>query len=314
MSDRDMRRLIKLLEKKLGLSWSDIVEWLRGQNALDAITARLEARDYYGAIADIDQAAERFAADLNTAYADAGNRAAAWLDARLPDKLPRFDVTNFRAVARARQNKLELIQGFTFEQREVTRNVIVDGLTRGANPREMARDLRDSIGLTPSQEKHVRSYRRALESGEFAAAWRRELHDDRFNRSLAAAARDGTTLTPAQIDKMVERYRSNYVAYRAEVIARTEALRAAHEGTEDLYRQAVERGDVEADQLVRIWNSAGDSRVRDAHAAMDGQQQRLGQPFVSGDGNRLRYPGDPAAPASETAQCRCSVSTAYEPA
>jgi len=302
-----MKRLIRLLERKLGLSWIDITEWLRGQNSLDAITARLGAQDYAGAVADVETVAARFADDLQAAFAEAGQRAATWLDTKLPDTIVRFDGTNARAVQRARQNQYELIQGFTAEQRVITRNVVTDGMRRGVNPREMARDLRDSIGLTPTQEQHVRNYRRALETGQFADASGRQLHDDRYNRTLDRV--DG--LTPAQIDKMVERYRANYVGYRAEVIARTEALRAAHEGTEELYRQAVERGDVKADQLVRIWNAGPATRdAREQHQALDGVEVRMGEDFVMPDGTRLRYPGDPAAPVAHTAQCRCSLSTA----
>lgn len=310
-----MKRLIRLLERKLGMSWTMLTEWLRGQNALDAITARLEARDYAGVVADIESAAQRFATVLHEAYVEAGQRTATWLDKQLPGKLPSFDSANPRAVERARQNRLELVRGLTAEQRDITRNVLVDGLSRGANPREMARDLRDSIGLTPTQEQHVRNYRRALETGQFHDASRRQLHDDRYNRTLTAARRDGVQLTPAQVDKMVERYRTNYVAYRAEVIARTEALRAAHEGTEELYRQAIERGDVEAKQLVRIWNAGPATlNARDEHQAMDGVSVPIGEDFVMPDGTRMRHPGDPRGGTAHTAQCRCAVSTAYDPA
>lgn len=309
-----MRRLVRVLERKLGMAWADIAEWLRSQNALDAITARLEARDYAGAIGDIDSAAARFATEIQEAYAEAGRKAAAWLDRQLPDKLPTFDAANPHAVRRAQANRYELIQGLSNEQREITRNIITDGARRGVNPREMARDLRDSIGLTPTQEQHVRNYRRALEDARFADASTRQLHDDRYNRTLAAARRDGESLTPAQIDKMVERYRSNYVSYRAEVIARTEGLRAAHEGTEELYRQAVERGDVESRHLVRVWNAGPATRhAREQHQAMDGMTSPMGDAFVAPDGTRLRYPGDPQAPPSHTAQCRCSLATAYDP-
>ena len=38
---------------------------------------------------------------------------------------------------------------------------------------------------------------------------------------------------------------------------------------------------------------------------MGGQLRRRGVPFRSGNGNALRYPGDPQAPASDVIQCRC---------
>jgi uncharacterized protein with gpF-like domain len=58
---------------------------------------------------------------------------------------------------------------------------------------------------------------------------------------------------------------------------------------------------------VQTWNTAGDERVRESHADMEGQQVPLGQPFVSGLGNDLMYPGDPSAPAEDVINCRCVV-------
>lgn len=50
------------------------------------------------------------------------------------------------------------------------------------------------------------------------------------------------------------------------------------------------------------WLSARDSRVRDSHAAEDGNTVVLGQKFpVTG----LLHPCDPSGPASETINCRC---------
>ncbi len=306
-----MIKLLALLEKTLGKDWREVVEWMRSQNSLDAIEARLIAGDYANVIAQVEAAALRFAADTQTAYVTAGQKAAKWLDPKVPDALVRFDQTNTRAVQRAQANQLELVSGFSTEQREVTQNILVEGARAGTNPRVMARDLRDSIGLTANQEGHVRSYRRALESGDYANAMGRELRDARSDRTLRALARDGEQLDPKRIDKLAEAYRKNYVGYRAEVIARTEGLRAAHQGTEELHRQAVERGDVEADALIQTWHASNGPRTRDSHRALDGQERPMGKPFVTKDGIELRYPGDPRAPASETAQCRCSVSTSF---
>jgi SPP1 gp7 family putative phage head morphogenesis protein len=87
-------------------------------------------------------------------------------------------------------------------------------------------------------------------------------------------------------------------AYRAEMIARTEAVRAANAGSDALF-SAWGVG-------YKQWLAQLDNRVRHSHAAMDGQIVPMNADFVSGDGNRLRYPGDPYAPAGETVNCRCS--------
>ena len=85
-------------------------------------------------------------------------------------------------------------------------------------------------------------------------------------------------------------------AARLRTLARTAATaNAAHRmATSDLARK---RGRLR-------WVTVHDNRVRPTHAAADGQVQDLGTPFHVGDAYLL-YPGDPAGPLKETANCRC---------
>lgn len=85
-------------------------------------------------------------------------------------------------------------------------------------------------------------------------------------------------------------------AARLRTLARTAATaNAAHRmATSDLARK---RGRLR-------WVTVHDNRVRPTHAAADGQVQDLGTPFLVG-GAHLLYPGDPAGPLKETANCRC---------
>jgi hypothetical protein len=305
-----MARLLELVEKHLGESWLDVVRHLRDVNGLGEIAARIEASDVEGAIRGVEDAAAKFAADEHAAYIQSGRTAAASLDSEVEGALVRFDGTNDRAVRWAERNTLDKVREITGEQRDLIRRVIADGVREGRNPREVARDLRDSIGLTDYQSQIVANYRRALEQGDFSNALGRELTDGRDDRGVAAAQRAGTPLPAERIDGMVERYRSNMVAYRAEMLARTEALRVAHQGTREAFQQAVDRGHVEADALERQWHhSSGGKDPRPEHRAMNGQRRGLDEPFTSGSGAELMFPGDPSADASETAGCRCAVST-----
>lgn len=319
MSERDMARLLDLIEKHLGASWVDSIEWMRtlDANSVAAIEARLIAGDYAGLIKEVEQAARMFAAASHAGYEHAAREAANWLDEQpaLADRLIRFDATNDRAVYAARRNELKLVQGLGQETRQNIQQILVDGQRQGLNPRAIARDIRDSIGLTPTQEQHVRNYRRSLEQGDFGDVMRRQLHDDRANPRLRRLERDGGQLTPEQIDTMTERYRTAYVQYRAEVVARTESAANVHAGVAESMRQAIERGDVHADQLVKEWIPG--PRTKDArpeHRAHDLLEQRpgVGEPFVLPDGVRMMWPGDPAGGVANVANCRCTFATTFK--
>lgn len=159
------------------------------------------------------------------------------------------------------------------------------------------------------------SYRAALENLD-SNALQRQLRDRRFDGTVQRAISAKEALKPAQVEKMTDRYRQRTLKHRSEVIARTEALRSVNMGINEQYAQAIQAGDLQSDQLVQIWNTAGDARVRDfsngaqtSHQSMQGQERPVGLPFTSGAGNSLSFPGDPSAPGFETIQCRCVVST-----
>lgn len=227
-----------------------------------------------------------------------------------------FDQVNVRAVQQLRSNNLRLITEFTSEQRRATKLALLDGVKRGLNPRDQARAFRASVGLAESQVQHVINYRRLVERAgdvDFTPAKQREsltraLRDGRSDPSIERAIRNKKKLTKAQVDNMVDRYSKRYIAHRAVVIARTESLRAVHEGANEAYEQAFDRGVIKPTDLERNWDASGDGRVRDTHGSLDGQKKKWGEVWSTVNG-KLRYPGDPLAPALETIQCRCVLTT-----
>lgn len=90
---------------------------------------------------------------------------------------------------------------------------------------------------------------------------------------------------------------------RAIVIARTETVSAYNGATQDAFEIMAEELD---EPLEKIWLASMDARTRDSHFVADGQRVALDQAFEVG-GFPGMYPGDPALPAHERIQCRCSV-------
>ncbi len=285
---------------------------LLDENPLD----RIEAAVASGAdpIVGLIDAAWRFAAGEFGAYFAGGQQTAKWIGAqlrRVEKREPVFDASDPVAVQWAQQAKLDQVREITDEQRILIRDSLIKGARTGANPRVIAKEIRASIGLTEYQSRIVDNYRRELESGgrEYIAAMQRELSSGVSDRVIAAAARDGRALTPAQIETAVDRYRANWIAMRSEAIARTEGLRIAHQATADAYQQAIERGDLDPGQIKQEWLTSHLPNVRHTHQPMDRQVRAYGEPFTTGAGVLLRYPCDPAAPIKETANCACVVVT-----
>ncbi len=282
------------------------------QNAIAAATATSTLRELADLIAAglFEQAIEvaaragaiRLSDEFAAVYTLAGQEGAKFLEDVL-EVVIGFDQVNTRAVRIMQEQRLRLIREFTAEQRRATREALVEGIRRGDNPLQQARNFRASIGLTERQTIAVANFRRLLEGGS-REALSRTLRDRRFDPTIERAIKTGEPLTQAQINRMVRRYYERSIASRAFAIARTEALAAVHMGTEEAYEQAIEAGDLDADQLTRTWHTARDERVRGTHVILNGLKRAVGEMF-----GPLRFPGDPQAPAAERIRCRCALST-----
>jgi len=108
----------------------------------------------------------------------------------------------------------------------------------------------------------------------------------------------------------------NVTMARIERIVRTETIRAYSQAeaatTEKLAQTHV------ADQVIKVWRTAGDTRVREEHALIDGQERELDELFNVGQGATASTPpggtgfpangpADPSLPPELSIQCRCTV-------
>ena len=196
--------------------------------------------------------------------------------------------------------------------------------------RALAEDALDSPVLTAAGDRVPNPFAWTSVRSAWQAAIRDLIRDDRGRRRLpqyatvqriledsglpvavyedvrnllkrAASEGWGERKTKIELGKMLGTSRrkgeaTTAYAARLRMLARTAATaNAAHRmATSDLARK---RGRLR-------WVTVHDNRVRPTHVAADGQVQDLGTPFHVGDAHLL-YPGDPAGPLKETANCRC---------
>jgi uncharacterized protein with gpF-like domain len=81
--------------------------------------------------------------------------------------------------------------------------------------------------------------------------------------------------------------------------ARTMITSAQNGGRIDGYKRAEKLGI----KTVKVWLATPDSRVRDSHARLDGEEREIENEFSNG----LRYPGDPNGEPEEVYNCRCTL-------
>ena len=307
-----LNALIDQQSPRIARIFRTVVAALKDEIDLDAVSELIQRGKVDEALDNLREIADQLGVATNVAFASSGQDTATFLANADVGRIV-FDQVNDRAVEAMRANQLTLVTEFNAEQRRATLAALNDGVARGLGPRDQARAFRDSIGLTETQQGHVANYRAALERAGLGgqgqtAALTRALRDKRGDAAVLRAARETQPIPKEKIDWMVTRYTERYVKYRSQVIARTEALGAVHQGSEEMYRQAVEAGTIEAEHLDRTWSTTLDGRERFTHELLNGQKRALGVPWMTIHGP-IRYPGDKAAPASEIIQCRCSIIT-----
>ena len=198
------------------------------------------------------------------------------------------------------------------EQREAIKVQLVSAAMSGAGPDEMARRVKETVGLTAHQGQLVQNYRAELVALH-PGALGRQLRDRRFDRTVDKAIRSETALKPEQVDKMVDAYHRRFLAYRAMTIARTESVGAANNGQVAAARELLAQHP--GFTAIKRWIATEDERTRHDHAELNGVEVLgLDTPFVCDSGDEILWPHDPGAPARQLVNCRCSFGIVIVPA
>lgn len=325
------KAMLAALEKVASLIDLDAVAKALEAGRLDQVMAMLGGNA-------MEAAYDPVRAELRGAV-DAGAMAAlAAIPSPNPLMVVRFDSLNPNVVSYVRNYTFSLIREVTREQVSAVRQTVTAGLVAGKNPRAVARDVKQTVGLTDRQAKAVLNFRRELETfhaRKTAAGWNlgakisrapggaqtfavdpdgnpldgimeRRLRDFRFDRTLANAMKTGKPLKPEQIDKMVEAYQRKYLQYRSQTIARTEAIRSLNAGQHLAWEQAVEQGVVKADLIRRRWVVAKDERTCPTCRPIPRMNQG-DEGFGIGVNQEFRTPAGPMRLPPAHPNCRCTV-------
>lgn len=230
----------------------------------------------------------------------------------------RFDVRNSRAEKWLRDESSTLVTRLTEDARIATRNVVSEGVQAGRNPRVIALDLVGRMNASGQREGGIiglsQPFERAVSRARVELTqldenyFNRERRDKRFDATVRKAITSGKPLPDATVDKLTSRYSDSLLKLRGETIARTEAISSLNRSEWEAVKQAIATGGINESQTKRVWDTAGDARVRHEHMMMEGQTVGVDEPFiVPGSGHSLMYPGDTSLDATgeDVINCRC---------
>lgn len=320
--NRRTRALLARLEPETRKAFEEAIQTVRDGVLIAALVQAISAGDVEAATRAVGMERavfNRYEGVLANAFATGG---ALGVDnvpqplRRAAGVVVRFDVRNPRAEGWLARESSTLIEGIVADQRDAIRKALTAGMEQGLNPRTVALDIAGRmeggrrvgglVGLTSKQTDYAISARTELTQLD-ANYFTRKLRDKRFDPMVKRAIAEGKPLAQADLDRIVTRYSDRLLKHRGDNIGRTEALRSLHAGRLEGMKQGLERTNVSAETVVKVWRSASDERVRDSHAEMDGVEVvGLDTPFVLPSGAILAHPNDPSGPPEETINCRCT--------
>lgn len=320
------RRLLEKQSEALAKAFDTAVRDITSSAQQAALEDAIKAGDIarVWVVLHLDQ---RFWAPLDRAIQQAYVEGALHQISDIPKRLPggapglviRFDETNPRAVRASQKYAADLVQQVNDDTIRLINNVITEGAKSSVPPRDLAvrligkkvgnKRVGGLIGLTSQQADYVQSARTELSDPERMRNYlTRQRRDRRFDAAVERAIKEGRPVPASMIDKITMRYADRLLQLRGETISRTETLRALNAGKIEAVNQMVDTGDVPQTAVELEWVSDPRLHHRDGHWLMNRDRVAHGGKFENPlTGERLAYPGDPDAPASEVVNCKCFV-------
>lgn len=164
------------------------------------------------------------------------------------------------------------------------------------------------VDLTKEQMTWIAPARAELSDPATAANFLdRPPRDKRFDSKVLKSAKTGTALSTEDVDKIVARYSGTLLKLLGEAIVRTEMLNSMRAGRHAAWQQAIDRGQMQARDVIVEWSATMDSQTRESHRHLNGHKVTFGNVFVSELGSRMAFPGDTSHGAldADIINCRC---------
>lgn len=210
-----------------------------------------------------------------------------------------FNAVDPNVVMFAREQAANLVVAVTGDVIEAIRIVTATGALEGLTTRMQAVAIRQVVGLPPNWAGAPGALADELRAGRFT-----------YSRRLSAADKAKIlkrireeTVTEEFIEEMRQRYAFSLLNRRAQNIARTETLRAAHHGQRVGWKQAITDGHLPA-TARRAWIVTPDERLRHGEVpGMNPDGRGIDEPFETPEGSVMN-------PPSRT-NCRCGVGLTF---
>jgi hypothetical protein len=186
----------------------------------------------------------------------------------------RLDGVNPEAVRWAEREAARLIKNVPKDTKEAIRKLIAAAQSRGISVKDIAKRIREMVGLLPAQVTAVANFEaKLLDQG----------------------------VSPFLASRRAQRYAEAQLRLRAMRIARTELMSATNHGQQALWEMAKMRG-VLPKNVRREWIATHDDRLdKKICEPLDGEKVGLEEPFSGGHMVPPAHPG-----------CRCAVGLTTE--
>ena len=191
----------------------------------------------------------------------------------------RFDPSRPEAAAWASKEAGVLIREVVQDQVNVVRDLVSRSSMGEFTGPQVGRSLRDHIGLTQTQAGWVTNYR-----------------DRAFNEQISQGRSFADAM--ARADSLTDRYAARIHSYRTEMIARTEILRASHEGRRQAWGQGIEQGFISPYDR-KYWSANDDDRICEDCSAMSATYDQSGAILITDEFELGEPPIHP--------MCRCDI-------